>query len=302
MISFRFHLVSLVAVFLALGLGVLTGTTVLNRGIVAQLERQTDLLTAGRDSLREQLSELGSEAEAWSAFGREVMDYIVEGRLVGTRVVVVTQEEADDGGVEGVRHALEIAGAEVEAVISADVSVNATGQAETEQLAEAIGAEPTAPELAQRAAEALADRLVTGASSDDVLERLLDAGFLRSRGPAIDAATLERLAGPNLLVVVVSGGEQQPALAPEQFLVPFTARIAERGLPLAATESVDSVYPFVEVLRRDGSLAERIVTQDNVDQTAGEVGLILALRDLLIDDTAGHYGVKDGAARLLPAP
>lgn len=274
----------------------------MNRGIVAQLERQTDLLTAGRDSLREQLDDADAEAETWGAFGREVMDYMVEGRLVGTRVVVVTQEEADAAGVEGIRHALDVAGAQVEAVISADVRITAAGQVENQELAETIGADSAATDLSTQAAEALADRLVVGASSVDVLERLLDAGFLRSRGPAIDGGTLERLAGPDLVVVVVAGGEREPALAPEQFLVPFTARIAERGLAVAATESADSVYPFVELLRGDGSLAERIVTQDNVDQAPGEVGLILALRDLLIDDVAGHYGVKDGAARLLPAP
>jgi hypothetical protein len=42
-----------------------------------------------------------------------------------------------------------------------------------------------------------------------------------------------------------------------------------------------------------------IATQDNVDQLAGQIALVLALEDLLQGDP-GHYGVKDGASAALP--
>ena len=40
MINFRFHLVSLIAVFLALGLGILVGSTVVDQGIVNRLDAE----------------------------------------------------------------------------------------------------------------------------------------------------------------------------------------------------------------------------------------------------------------------
>ena len=42
MISLRYHLVSIVAVFLALALGVVVGTTVVNQGIVDETPRPSD--------------------------------------------------------------------------------------------------------------------------------------------------------------------------------------------------------------------------------------------------------------------
>src|SRR5438876_572478 len=42
LISFRYHVVTIVAVFLALGLGVLAGTTVLDQGLVKNLKARTD--------------------------------------------------------------------------------------------------------------------------------------------------------------------------------------------------------------------------------------------------------------------
>ena len=48
MINFRFHLVSLIAVFLALGLGILVGSTVVDQVIVDRLDRE--IRTARRDT------------------------------------------------------------------------------------------------------------------------------------------------------------------------------------------------------------------------------------------------------------
>jgi hypothetical protein len=302
-ISFRFHLVSVIAVFLALGLGVLTGTTVLNSGIVDQLERQTDDLVAGRDVLREQLDQVRAETEVWSLFGLEIMDHVIVDRLAGTAVVVVTQEEADDAALEGVRDALEVSGAEVEAVLSADPRIAIEpGEPEAVTLAEIVGAEPTSDDLPEQTARAVADRLVLGTTGNDVLERLLDSGFLRNRGPALDGEALESLGRPRQVVVVVGGGDGEPVLDPSRFLLPLVVHLAEAGAVVAATEPFESQYSFVGPLRGDALVADLIVTQDNIDETPGEVGLILALQELIQQGRAGHYGAKDGAGRLIPPP
>jgi hypothetical protein len=57
--------------------------------------------------------------------------------------------------------------------------------------------------------------------------------------------------------------------------------------------------PFVSALRGDGEVATLLSTLDNVDQLPGQVGLALALEEVLRGET-GHYGVKEGASQLLP--
>src|SRR5688572_21206890 len=111
MISFRFHLVSLVAVFLALGLGVLTGTIVLNRGVVAVLGGQTERLREQSADLRRRVDRLEEQAEISSAFENAAMAHLVNGRLPGTDVILITQEGTDGAGIQGVRRALDEAGA-----------------------------------------------------------------------------------------------------------------------------------------------------------------------------------------------
>lgn len=300
MISFRFHLVSLVAVFLALGLGVLTGTTVLNRGIVVQLERQTDQLAAQADQLREDVRALEAEAAGWTEFGRATRDFLLQGRLTGTDAILVTQDGTDPAALEGVRDAVERSGGRLrlELLVSARMALEEEG--DREALAAAVGAPSgaSASDLRPQVVEELADQLAFG--SGDAVGALAGAGFLTMERP--DPLPEGESVPADALILVVGGGPAIRPLVPEVFLVPLVERLVLDGQAVGASESVDAEAPFVTLVRENG-VAERAVTQDNVDQLPGEISLILAVEDLLEEGEPGHYGVKPGAAQLMaPLP
>jgi hypothetical protein len=300
-ISFRFHLVSLVAVFLALGLGVLTGTTVLNRGIVTQLEQRTDQLAETSGRLRQEVRDLQTESDRWSRFGDQIMEYVVDGRLAGTEAVLITQEGTDTAGIDRVRRGLDAAGAELQAVLSIDDRMALQNESDLQELSQILETDEADPEvLSEATAEVLAERLAFGVRRPDVLDRLLGAEFLLSRGPGLDASALEGLGGSEQVIIVVSGGRGSPIIEPERLLVPLVDRLAEKGALVVAAEALETDYPFVTLLRSDGAVSGLIVTQDNVDQLPGEMGFVLALEDLVLDRQPGHYGVKEGADRLIP--
>ena len=52
MVNFRFHIVSLIAVFLAIGLGILMGSAVVKGAIVDRLDREIDQVRKESDNLR----------------------------------------------------------------------------------------------------------------------------------------------------------------------------------------------------------------------------------------------------------
>jgi hypothetical protein len=296
MISFRFHLVSLVAVFMALGLGVVAGTTVLNRGIVAQLEQRTE-------GLEDQSRRNENEIAQLRQYSESTLAHLLSGRLSGEEAVLITQEGTDDAAINRVREGLEAAGADVMALLSVGTRLALAEEADRVDLADAIGAEEvTDPaELKLLTAEAVADRLSFGPEEEDLLEQLIQAEFLLNQGPGLGEQGLSELSAADL-VVVVGGGSEQPALRPDRFLVPLVASLAGNGddQAVAAAESFESTYEFVTLLRSDGDTANQIVTQDNVDELLGEVGLVLALEDLMVFGEAGHFGAKDGASELIP--
>lgn len=307
MISFRFHLVSLVGVFLALGLGVLTGTTVINRGIVTQLERQTNQLTEEADRLRADVDRLEVEVEGWGAYGEETMDLVLTGRLDGRDLIVITQDGTDDASIDGVLRALRMAVGEEEQAVVGPFSVTPrmalASDSDRAELAAILGDDPsTEPEILQaEAADQLARRLVFAAAGDGTLEELLAARFLIDEGAQLESG-LRDVGGAGEAVVVLAGGPASSSLRPESFLVPLVADLARDGASVAAGEPVDGQEeepPFVSVLRSDGDVSTQIATQDNVDQLPGQVGIVLALEDLF-QGIPGHYGVKDGADGAIP--
>jgi hypothetical protein len=303
-VSFRFHLVSLVAVFLALGLGVLTGTTVLNRGIVAQLQRQTDALSSDLSGLRGDVARLRSESVAWAEFGERLLPSVLAGRLTAVEAIVVTQDGTDDESIAGVERALEEAGAEVLALLSVSERMALATEADREDLARIVGSDGSADAsfLRDRAAQLLAERLATGPAGVDDLEELLRSRFVLNQGPGLGDAALRDLGLAGQAVVVVAGGPAPSRVDPASFLVPLVSGLARRGTPVVAGEPAvveDTEPPFVTMLRNDGEVSSRVATQDNVDQLPGQIALVVALEDLL-QGVPGHYGVKDGASGLLP--
>lgn len=298
MISFRFHLVSLVAVFLALGLGVLTGTTVLNRGIVSQLENTTDRLAEQSSQLRGEVARLEAQVAEWSDFGGAIRDFIVAGRLADAEIVLVTQEGTDPVAVDAARAALELAGARVrlDLIVGLRMALSDTGDLETMARLLEMRDEDDPTALRARAAEMIADQVAFGSTSGDVIDLLAAEGFVTAERPDEEEP---RPRDPDPVILVVGGGTDETPLLPEAFLVPLVERLVLDGQSVGAAEASTVEAPFVPLLR-DGPVSDRIVTQDNVDQIPGEVSLVLALEDLMELGEPGHYGIKSGAGQLVP--
>jgi hypothetical protein len=117
MLSFRYHALSLVAVFLALAIGLLLGVAVGDRGLVSSGERavreslRKDVREAQqeRDDAREQLEERHSFEEA-------AYPAIVAGRLQGMKIALIELGGSSDKMWDLTRDALQGSGARLSSV------------------------------------------------------------------------------------------------------------------------------------------------------------------------------------------
>ncbi|HEY7661058.1 MAG TPA: copper transporter [Actinomycetota bacterium] len=304
MISLRYHIVTIVAIFLALAIGLLGGGAFVQPALQEELENQTARLQRDNDALREQIDDLRAELAGLSAFAEAAAPYLTESRLAGTPVVLVTQTGVEEEVLAEAQAALANAGAQIVTTVSATEALASDDPATQEQLALMLGA-PTAPadELAGLAAQAIAERLSPSGTpiGEDILTQLLSAGFLAPVGAGPSETTLEEIGAPGQAVVVLSGGRgDQATIAPEAFSVPLVETLAGLGVPVAAGESLLSDFEFVSVLRDGG--ADGTVTVDDLDQAMGGAALVLGLEELLTTGRGGAYGVKDGAEPLPPLP
>ncbi|HUF31856.1 MAG TPA: copper transporter [Acidimicrobiales bacterium] len=103
MLSFRYHVVSLVAVFLALSIGVIVGTTVIDRALVDRLEDQQRILRDdiddARDTNRALSDEMDELRERSDRLASEGGERLVAGTLDDVPVLVIAVR-----GLEGEVH------------------------------------------------------------------------------------------------------------------------------------------------------------------------------------------------------
>src|SRR5450759_5719714 len=91
MYNFRYHIASLVAVFLALSIGLLLGTVVVERGTLdAQRTTLVDSLQKEYTTLRTDNTQLKSELDTDRSFLAEAAPLLVSNRLAGRTVMVLT--------------------------------------------------------------------------------------------------------------------------------------------------------------------------------------------------------------------
>src|SRR5437764_15447489 len=88
-INFRYHVVSLVAVFLALGTGALVGSSFISRGTVAVLQASLHKLDGTNRNLIGEVRDLKDQQETLQHFVESSEAFVVEGRLKDRPVVLV---------------------------------------------------------------------------------------------------------------------------------------------------------------------------------------------------------------------
>jgi len=117
MINLRYHIVSLTAVFLAIGIGLTLGSTFLDRATVENLNGQLENLETrlgDRDERIETLEQDLGEAEALQTALDEQGPGLLAGRLEGVPVVVLAAVGVDEADVAGAVQSLETAGADLQ--------------------------------------------------------------------------------------------------------------------------------------------------------------------------------------------
>jgi hypothetical protein len=299
LISFRYHLVTIVAVFLALGLGLLAGTTVINRVLVKRLQTQTNNLQQRATSAEAQASELKRQVD-------ELVPYIMADKLPGANVVLLTYEGSDGNTLDRTESSLKAAGANVVGVLPVTSRMALTDADAAKALAKIVGAPPNTPvstlqeELAVDLARRLSSVPPRPGGDGDLIGQLVSQGFIRKGD--ISPATLRSIGQPGDAVVAVTGGSSKLDLKPQAFMVPLVEQLVGR-IPVAAGESTHSADPFVPLLRDDGSVnPQELVTVDDLDRQIGGAALVLGLDQLLNAPASGGGDYGGDGSSLIPTP
>lgn len=334
MINLRYHVVSLTAVFLALGIGLAFGAAFIDRATVDQLERNLTAVERQNEELEQQNSELADQLTATerieSGLREEGLDQVVAGRLEDTPLLLLVSSGVNGDLQDAALATAVAAGAEVAGILRITDRFALDDQSEVDDLRTILELPDAGAAQLRTAAIRRVRTLLANAASPSpspgvdgppsevptpvpaLLEQLLVAGFLEFEAADELPAGFVLIPEHDLRVMAVSN--RDAAVADDDFLRPLLASLVEpeatnpdasppvvvAGEPLVPTDDPDAeLFPFVEPFRADEVLRARLSTVDTLDSFAGLMAAVMALQ-YGADGQVGHYGTGESAQAVLP--
>ena len=301
MITFRYHVISLVAVLLALAVGIALGGGPLQRTAGESATSDSESLVATQSRLNLLLETAGFA----DAYAEETAGQVLARALDGRAVTLLTLPGADDADAQQLTRMVGRAGGSVTARAAIDEKLLDVGERQlvselATQLADSVGKAVEMPadvtgydQLAVLVAHALSSANDEGGAPDEAAESILAGletaglitvtGDVGARGSLVLVLTGEPYGSPDdrqgagsILSTLVSGLDQR-----------------SDGVVVAGPVESSAEDGLVGTVRADPATANEISTVDAVERTAGAVVAVLALR-AEAGGTSGHYGT--GAA------
>jgi hypothetical protein len=305
MVSFRFHLVSLTAIFVALALGIGIGAGVVDRKTVDFLEGRLKTVENRATATNAENDRLRADTSQWQRFGDQGAAAFVRGKLTSP-VVVVGVQGIDRKPVDALRQLLLASGARLQGTVWFTSKLKLGNPDDVRSLQGILGAPTTRPDALRRAmAQRLAEGWLPG-GPPTVLPGLRDAGFVDFEAPSGELVDLATIPSAGALTVVVSGATPDvpnadvaaPFVTALVARAPNTVLAAEGGHGATADKPAQRAV-FLRPLLSDSGSANSLSTVDNLEDVRGRIAAVLAVA-ALAEGKTGHYGVGRGAERLVP--
>ena len=313
MIDFRYHIVSIVGIFLALAVGLVLGTTTLNPVLTKNLNDNVKALTADKQSLRNQLSQADSDLSHAGAFISAVEQPLITGRLTGHRVLVV----AAPGSAASLRKTMAKAVADAGGLVTGQIAItdDFLDPANQVRLGDVVNSVapgtvtlPAGGSSGQRAAALLAGLLLAKTPADTDTPAADAALTALSQGKFVKL--LSATVAPADLALVISDDGAPDKVSPSPSASPAPSDDALLDLVGAADSAGGGVVVVGSSAVTKGSLlsavrasgtSDAVSTVDSADSPQGTVQMVYALAAQLRGDS-GSYGADSGSDLPLPTP
>ena len=295
MIDFRYHLVSIVAVFLALAIGIVIGASALKPDVVKFFDnastREQRTISTQQANIRNLENQLASN----QAFAQAAAPRLLNGLLAGQQVALVTAPGADATTVDGVTAALKLAGAEITTQAALQPSFFDTS-AGTQISLKALAQQTAPPGLLlqttgvnpliagqQEAAQVLAAALVTKEGADlpadqvnNILTRFAQQGFLQLNPAGGSAATHQA----TLAVVIIPGSPPAADANPANLaLISVAEQLSlsslDHGVVIAGSLAGSEPGSAIDELV-NGSTGAQLSSVNNADKEIGQILVVHA--------------------------
>ena len=307
MIDFRYHLVSLISVFLALAVGVVLGAGPLQNSLGTALNDQVTALRENRNATQAKLEQTETAVNERDSYITQAATSLLPGTLASKNVAMVLLPDAKAEDADAIAAQLKNAGATVTGRVSltstwVDLSRENYRSTFSGQVQGHLGS-TNSKDTNGILGEALAKALTANDDSSRVLMDMLSVTVDKSGTPFISVDSTPTAAAEMIVVVgprpQASSGkgatvEASPGEDPKAWAKALEGTAGRA--PTVVVGSADGDGGVVGIIRSEKA---KVTTIDSVGQIAASVSTPLALASTRAG-TTGHYGFDKGAEAVMP--
>jgi hypothetical protein len=278
--NLRYHIASLVAVFLALTIGLLLGTLVVERGVLeANRTALVDAIQKDVNSVNAANKQLKSANAALSGFAEQSAPVLVRDALAGSTVVVLADPGSDETAGR-TSDAVRLAGGEAAVAIFSSAGLS-LGDANVQSAAMKALGSPDSSEIETRVIDTLVREWTTPGDSRVLTNAMIAAGGLQISG--LPATTT---AGGVAVSAVYAG-------VPDRAVLALARSLARDGRFAVGVETTKKATGQARA-----AVAAGLSGVDDVDMPLGQVSLVW----VLTGRADGSFGAGEGAGAPYPQP
>jgi hypothetical protein len=285
-INMRYYLVTIAAIFLALGIGIFIGFSLdgqeifveQQQSLISELEYRFNELRDENTQLRKKLESTDKELALHSGFINQVFPSLVEDKLQGLNVAII--ESSDGFFYAGLITSLKKAGASVPSVTFIKKGFVEFDDGTVTLLEDMLVEEIPGDNITEYLCRRLVNAIITQK----------DAGFVS----AIKKAGLIEVSGeynsPVDYFIIAGGSSNDDGGNADKIDVPIITAIKDSNIPVIGVEDSGSVKSYIPYYKN-----MKISTVDNIDSLIGQYSMVMIMLG-----NNGHFGIKETADALIP--
>jgi hypothetical protein len=303
LINFRYHIVSLMAVFIALSVGIAVGVSLspsVDQGLLQQAAQDRKQVA----ELRAELDRRKALDDYRNAYDEQVGLAVTAGELNGQRVAMVAMPEAPDDVLQSISNAVAGAGGTVVRTVAVNAEVFDAANAEKVNAALASYFGPLGLDDTMSPATRLGLALGRSIGSKETEDR--DA-LAVAVGESLENSGLVTISKESpaqaQLIIVVAAPASDPRPTAEELAahVEFDVGLTTwASVVLAGPNSEDIEGTDVLAVRSDPTAVDSLSTVDVADLSSGVTTVVLAGKERLLGRPSAHYGALTRADAPLP--
>jgi hypothetical protein len=289
LIDIRYHIYSIAAIFLALAVGIVIGTSFAKsfpsdasgRHTIQRYEQDMRVLREAILQAHDSATKREAAVKAAQEYCRALMPAVVSNKLSWRNVVVVQTGDSDDL-TGSVKQALALAGAQVVCTVDINSDFAFADHSKIKEALTGLGLTATGDSREDRSRlfRVLGETISTGKFTYFVpkLEKVGIANFS------------DKCETPCSMVVFVGGAGSEESSVVDMVDAELAPELAKQNVTAVGCEASDAKISYVPTWHKAG-----IATVDNADNAMGQTCLIYALTG-----EVANFGTKDTADRLIP--